>query len=1041
MPSDAPKPRDVPVIGLLGPINVDGHDVPGVRAKRLLVALAAADYPVSSDRLIDEVWGDDPPKAPQAALHTQVSRLRTLVRISGSDGRYRLEDATTDLKLAEHALAQGDSECAASFFRGEPAEGVRAEAERLRLRIDDRRMHDSLASGDWATAGRFASARAEADPIDEAAHIVWMRALAGSGRTSEALAVFATLRRSLAEELGADPGAEATALHTELLTGATNPGRRSPKLRNEALIGRHGDLAALTRLISEHRVVTVQGPGGVGKTSIVSAVGDVFTDRGTSVYFVPLAAVRDATDLVGVVAATLGVGESDVRTSAVPRLVGDLSQRLGDALRGSDTLLILDNCEQVIDAAAALTGELIATLPDLRVLVTSRSPLLITAEQIYQLPVLQTSGAESAGVELFTLRARSVRPDVVLEPNAVATLCAQLDGLPLAIELAAARIRVMSVDDVVAGLAQRFALLRSADRTAPDRHRTLEAVIEWSWDLLDDDARVALCRTCLFPNGFGTAAAGYATGMSGVALADALTALVDQSLLQVYEVDGHTRYRMLEMVREFGEERLADAGETAATVASMSTWARVTCGGLRARYSHVPDRVLIAETAAETENFVWVLRRAIDAAPESRMAVETIVDVFPVIAVFWASRGLHAEAASWSARVVDALPIPSQVDERLRQSWSLTAIISAVHLLPIAAYRNLARAMLILRRLHRPEQMYTDPIEFVSAVLLARRKAAGYRIVLRGLQPGRPELVRWAALSIRFNMRENIGDLDGALRDSLEVSASAGAAQSFTSAMTDMTTASLLGQQGHWAQALDLYRQTAATFDDLGADDDAQQVSVYIIATLLALGDIDGARRQLDDLTGGWRPGDPTPQGSAEAVAGMMMVFAEYQRVSGTASDEAVAALSCRAVELLIGEQATERRDPGVLGIVTAAVAGLICVGAYDRAETYVTEVARTLAPVGVGWIDVPQTAGVVFACGALACIASPGDEIGARCMALALRLGARHDYPAVHELLVDAPRLSGCSADQWAHISSSAHRLARRRALDEALGYLALRM
>lgn len=1036
MPSDTSNPRAVPVIGVLGPITVDGHEVAGARAQRLLVALAAAGRPVSSERLIDEVWGDDPPKAAQAALHTQISRLRGLVGISGSDGRYRIDGATTDLALAEQALTQGDPETAAGYFRGDPADGVRADAERLRRRIDDRRMHDALTAGDYATAERLAAVRAEVDPIDEAAHVAWMRALAGSHRTSEALAVFARLRRSLAEELGADPGSEAAALNADLLAGAARPAHRAHRLRSDLLIGRDDDLTALTGLLAEHRVVTVQGPGGVGKTSIASTVGDAFADGGTSVYFVPLAAVRDAADLVGVVAATLGVGESDVRTSAVPRLAGDLSQRLGDALRGNDTLLILDNCEQVIDAAAALVGELIATLPSLRVLVTSRSPLLIVAEQVYQLPVLPTEGAMSAGVELFTLRARSVRPDAALDPDAVATLCAQLDGLPLAIELAAARIRVMGVDEIVAGLAQRFALLRSADRNASDRHRTLEAVIDWSWDLLDGDARAALRRTCLFPNGFSTVAAQHTTGMSGVALADVLTALVDQSLLQVYEADGHTRYRMLEMVREFGEERLESAGETAGVAAAMATWARLVCGDLRNRYRHEPDRVLIAETVTEIENFVWVLRRAVDDAD-----VETAVTVFPVVVAFWASRGLHAEAGAWAVRVIEMLPIPAGDVGRLHEAWEMTAVASVAHLMAVGARRPLARALLILRRLHRPESAYTDPVEFVVAVLLAHRMPAAYRIMLRGLEPGRPDLVRWVALSLRFNVRENIGDLEGALRDSLEVAETAGASDSFAAAMTDMTTASLLGQQGKWAGALQLYQRTAVHFAELGADDDAQQVGVYIVATLLALGDVDGAREHLDDLTGGWKPGDPTPQGSAESVAGTMAVLAEYQRITATASDEAVAALLCRAADLLVGEEATERLDPGVLGTVTAAIAGLIRVGAYDRARKYVAGLAKAVVAADTGWVDVPQTAGVIFTFGALECIASPGDETGARLMALAIRLGARHDYPALHELLVDARRLSGCEADAWEQISSSAHRSARRRALDEAIGYLALRM
>lgn len=1030
------------MIGLLGPVTVDGRAVPGVRAQRLLTALALARRPVSSDHLIEQVWGGDTPKSPQAALHTQLSRLRSLVDVVGSDGRYRLGVVVTDLVLAEQALADGDPAAAAAYFRGDPPDEVRADADRLRARIDERRMHDALAAGDHRVAEEIASARAAADPLDETAHVALMRAMAGAGRTAEALAVFARLRRTLAVELGADPGEEAAELNTRLLSGGADTRRSRRRPKTETLIGRDLDVAALTDLLDAHSVVTVQGPGGVGKTSIAQVVGDRLAAGGTSVHVVLLAAVRAEADLIGAVAAALGVGESDVRTSSLPRpFAPDLSERLGDALRGGDTLLILDNCEQVIDACAQLVDSLVGALPDLRVLVTSRSPLLIAAEQVYQLPVLPTTGDDSPGAELFTRRARSVRPDAVLDPAAVADLCGQLDGLPLAIELAAARIRVMSVDEIAAGLTERFALLRSADRTAPDRHRTLEAVIDWSWDLLDDDARVALRRTCLFPNGFTVAAAAAATGMRGAALMDALQALGDQSLLRAYDLDGRTRYRMLEMVREFGEAELVAAGERAEVVAAMSEWARDLCDDVRGRYRQVPDRELVAEVVGDVENLVWVLRQAVDDAPRGD-AVETVVTVFPVIAVFWASRGLHAEAAAWAVRVIDALPIPRRDDERLREPWQLTAVVAAAHVLPVGNLRSMARASWMLRRLTRPDRTYLDPVDFLVALLSTRRMPAAYRIVLRGLQPGRPDLVRWAALSIRFNIRENIGDLDGALRDSIEVARLAGRPDSFTAAMTDMTTASLLGQRGQWEQALVLYERTVERFDELGAVDDAQQVGAYIVASLLALGRLDEARERLDDLTDGWKPGDPTPQGGPESLAGMMTVLGEYQRLSGTASNDDIATLLGQSADLLVGAESTERRDPGVIGVVSAAVAGMIRVGALDRAHVYLAELVTPIVEhrSDVGWIDVPQTAGVVFESGVLTCLESPGDEAGARRMALALRLGARHDYPALHELLVDAPLLSGMDADAWTALRAEVDAMPRRRALDEATELLAER-
>ncbi|WP_341267219.1 BTAD domain-containing putative transcriptional regulator [Gordonia malaquae] len=1050
MSSDGRNPLVPPMIGVLGPVTVDGRALPGVRARRLLVALVlAGGRPVSTAALIDDVWGGDRPRSAQSALHTQISRLRPLLGgadLAGSDGFYRLTGAVTDIESVERLLTQADPQAAERMWRGipgadlgaddGPGERLRAEADRLRIRVDDARAHSAFTSGDYATASDIARSRIADDFLDESAHVLLMRALAAQGRTNEAFAVFAALRRTLAEELGADPGVEATALNAELAAGRpqTKSARRPPRLRAEPLIGRAGDLASLHDLIARHRVVTVLGPGGVGKTSIASSLGDDLSDSGATVFYVPLAAVRDDDDLVGVVASALGVGESDVRNSSVPRLhLRDLTDSLGDALRAVDAVLILDNCEQVIDACAGLVRGLIAALPALRVVVTSRSPLLIGAEQVYRLPVLDTAGAASAGVELFTARALSVRPDADFDPVAVATLCAHLDGVPLAIELAAARTRVMSVGEISDGLAERFQLLRSADRTAPHRHRTLEAVIDWSWDLLDDDARVALRRTCLFPDGFSRAAAAAVVGASGAALADALTALVDQSLLQVDEADGRTRYRMLEMVREFGERRAADAGEVAETTARMGRWARETCRDIRSRYDESPDTVLAAEVDVESENLVWVLRRAVAAA--SPHAIDTVVTVFPVIAAFWASRGLHQEVGSWGVRVVDVLATPpADPDDETRTNWELTLLISAVHLLPLRDLRRVATASYLLRRLHRPERTFEDAVEFLVAVALARRPTRAYRTVLRGLESHRPSGVRWAALTIRFNVRENAGDLDGALADSVEVAALAQHPDSFAAAMTDMTTASVIGQQGRWAQALALYERAVARLNKLGAVDDARQVDGYIIAMLLSLGELDRARVAIDELSGGWKPTDPTPQGNPETVALMMIVMAEYQRLASSEPVDAVVGLLRRAADLLLGQSDDTSRDPGLMGCVTATVAARIRLDSTDGVDECLLALADAVLSMRdhAGWVDVPHSAGVAYVSGVRRCLRTPGDLVGARWMALGLRLRPRHDYPAIHELIGDAQSLSGCRPHEWEAVVADTASLSRKKALDE---------
>lgn len=676
MPDD-PTTAQQTVIGLLGPVTVAGVEVPGVRARRLLVSLALAGGRArTADRLIGDVWGDTPPKSPHSALHTQISRLRPILgdgTVDGVGNGYRLQGLRTDLDLAHDALADGDTAAiddAAALWRGTPgddlgaddelAQELRRRASALAAQLDDARGQRALAAGDYATARLLAEKRCAQDTLDESAHMLLMRALDGQGRRGEALAVFSRLRRELATELGVDPGPAATALNAELLRPSGSPQPATPPhrrgratgLRAEStpLVGRDDDLRAIVAEVEAHRVVTVLGPGGVGKTRIANAVGNEFAAQGKSVFFVPLASVRVDDDVVAALATALGVGEVDISASGRPRLaVGELADRLADAVRGRPTLLILDNCEQVVDGAARIVADLVAAEPDLSVLTTSRSPLLIAAEQVYPLPVLRVDGADASAVELFMMRARSVRPTAELPADKVAVLCAHLDGLPLAIELAAARIRTMAVDEITARLVARFDLLRSADRTAPDRHRTLHAVIEWSWDLLDDSARTALRRMCRFPAGFSLAAAAQVLGSEGAELDDALDALVNQSMLQVTESAGRVRYRMLEMVREFGEEKLSGSadGEPDDVDAAMARWARAYARDARERYDRSADRSLIVSMQDETENLVWVLRCACetDGAPDSL----TIVTVFPAVAAFWAMRGLHAEVRSWGA--------------------------------------------------------------------------------------------------------------------------------------------------------------------------------------------------------------------------------------------------------------------------------------------------------------------------------------------------------------------------------------------------------
>lgn len=1048
------------VVGLLGPVSVGGVEVPGVRAKRLLTSLALAGGRArSADRLIDDVWGDAPPKSPHSALHTQISRLRQLLgdgTVVGVGSGYRLSGVATDLDLVETSLAGGDPDAvaaAADLWRGQPGEDLGTDddlARQLRrradvawARVEEFRGAAALAAGDYATARLIAEQRCGADTLNEAAHVLLMRALAGEGRRGDALAVFSRLRRALATELGVDPGSEATALNAQLLNDESPQplppvGPRFGKtvgLRAEStpLVGRDDDLRAIVELLQTHRVVTILGPGGVGKTRMANAVGNELAAQGKTVFFVPLASVRDNDDVVAALAGALGVGETDLSGGARPRIaVGELVDRLVDAVRGQPAVLILDNCEQVIDACAGVIDGLIAGEPRLSVVTTSRSPLLIAPEQVYPLPVLGVDGVDSSAVELFVMRARSVRPTADLPVDKIADLCAHLDGLPLAIELAAARIRAMTVDEITDRLTARFELLRSVDRTLPDRHRTLQAVIEWSWELLDDDARTALARLCRFPAGFRASAAGAVIGRSGPALDDVLDALVNQSLLDVSEVAGHSRYRMLEMVREFGEGKLAQSGDGAAVDAAMSRWATEFAAAARRQYERSPDRGLVLSLSAEVENLVWVLRRCMD----TRSDAATVVSVFPAVAVIWAMKGLHAEVRSWGIRILDALPSPpANPDDELREQWQFTLLAACAHLLMMPQLRQLATARSHLRRLHRPALRTELPMEFLSAIVLSRNAFAALRVVVLGTRSTNPD-VRRGALSIRMNLRENHGDLDGALRDHAGLAALADDGDPWMAAMSDVSTASIYGQRGDWSTALPMYRSGVSNLALIGADEDEMQTRAYLVITLIVLGEIVEAQAELAVLAQGWHPNDPDPQGNPEVVAAMMICFAELARVRG----EPAADLYQRAGDLLVAEHPMVARDPGAAMVLGAIVIGMVLCDARDAArgfvEPLVSGVERSFQ--SGGWHDLPQAGVTALAIGSMLADAEETAVAGATLLLLAQRLKARQDYPAFVDAYARRRTFAAVDDATWAEIGARIAAMSRRQAVVELRDVLA---
>ncbi|RAO07618.1 BTAD domain-containing putative transcriptional regulator [Micromonospora noduli] len=674
---------------ILGPTQVvlaDGREVPvgGPRLRALLALLLLdAGRVVSAERLIDGLYGEHPPRGAANALQSQVSRLRQALP-AGHDpvefhpAGYRLAvdpddvDAYRFERLAEagrRALVDGDWHRAAAVLRealelwrgpaladaigaaGAPAQAARL--EELRLAAIEDRVEADLALGVHGTLIAELRELVVAHPLRERARGQLMRALAALGRPAEALAEFEDARHTLAEQLGVDPSAELAAVHLAVLRGEER-GSAEPVLPSQltTFVGREEELKRVGDLLGDRRLVTLTGPGGAGKTRLaIEAAGRVDGE----VRFVELAGLADGSDVPQAVLSALGLRDAGLRAPAESGW--QTTDRLVEALAERQLLLVLDNCEHVLVDAARLAARLLSACPALRVLATSREPLGLAGEALCPLsgltvPPLGASvldADEYAAVGLFAQRAADVAPDFTVTPanvEMVLRICRSLDGLPLAIELAAARLRALSVAEVAARLDDRFRLLSTGNRAVSPRHRTLRAVVEWSWDLLDNAEREVARRLTVFAGGATLEAAERICGLPTAEFVDALTGLVDKSFV---EMTGG-RYRMLETVRAFCAERLAEAGEAdqlrRAHTAYFLEFAWTASDHLRcAEQLHWLRRL-----DAERDNLHAALRRATAAGDASEAA-----GMVAALSFYWWLRGMRGEGARLAADVLELL--------------------------------------------------------------------------------------------------------------------------------------------------------------------------------------------------------------------------------------------------------------------------------------------------------------------------------------------------------------------------------------------------
>jgi predicted ATPase/DNA-binding SARP family transcriptional activator len=739
---------DLVHVGILGPLVVADEaqsiEVGGARLRALLIRLAVqAGGWVSVSTLVDDLWGQEPPADEINALQSLVSRLRRSTArpalIESGPAGYRLVVAPENVdavrfeqlvNLGRRRLNDGDPQEATAvltealrLWRGTPltevadvpyAMALTERLDKLRLTAIDTRVEAALLLGRHAELIPELEEVTAQHPLRERSHELLIRALAGNGRQAEALAVYEQLRRALADELGLDPPVQLQQLQTAVLRDdsqlliaterpagtAIAPLPRRTNLRSPltSFVGRELELLQLGEAIKRSRLVTLVGTGGAGKTRLASEAARELTDQGLDgVWMVQLAPVTDPDDVASTALGSIGTLDQAMLERSTPSN-RDALTRLVETVAEHDVILILDNCEHLLDAAAKLAEYLLGMCPRLTVLATSREPLGIVGESLWPVQPLPTPKAEepagadldTPSVKLFVDRAALVRPGFALtEANAatVGEICRRLDGLPLAIELAAARLRSLPVEAIAARLGNRFRLLTGGNRTAMPRHQTLRAVVAWSWDLLTESERRLAEQLSVFPGGASPkAAAAICSVAAGDAeadrdeaeelVADLLLSLADKSLLVPVDPSGpdqagETRYRMLETIREFATERLADRGE-----------------GTRLRAAHTRHFLELAETAepklrgadqliwldqltVERDNLLAALRYAADTSD-----ADTAIRLGAALSWYWTLRGRHDEAAVWLQL---ALAVPG---ERSQEAY---LIARAVYMISAAA--------------------------------------------------------------------------------------------------------------------------------------------------------------------------------------------------------------------------------------------------------------------------------------------------------------------------------------------------------------------
>ncbi|SEQ91895.1 Predicted ATPase [Streptomyces sp. yr375] len=882
---------------------------------------------------------------------------------------HRFERLTAD---GTRALADGDPTKAAvllddalALWQGpaladlpdRAAEAARWEARRLDA---VRARHTAaIALGHAERTLPELTALCDAHPLDESLQALRLRALRAAGRTAQALAAYDTTRRLLASHLGTDPGPELRTLHAELLNpnghgapgdrtapgdrvaarGASrsgDPGRpadpgESPhptppagnlRARLTSFVGREGDIVAIRGDLASARLVTLLGPGGAGKTRLSQEAAEAVRDAARpgardGVWLAELAPVADPDAVPQAVLTAVGARETVLFGAGAEELRAasdrhdDPVERLVEHCARRRMLIVLDNCEHVVEAAARLVEELLARCPGVTVLATSREPLGVPGEVLRPLAPLP----QPAALRLLADRGAAARPGFRTDADAetaaaCAEICRRLDGLPLAIELAAARLRMLTPRQIADRLDDRFRLLTSGSRTVLPRQQTLRAVVDWSWDLLDEDERDVLARLSVFARGCDLAAVEAVCGPGARGPLDSLTplaSLVDKSLVVAAPgPGGDMRYRLLETVAEYAAERLDESGRRAAAERAHLTYYRELARTTEPLLRGPGQRAAVDRFQTEYENLRTALRRAVAARDEQEALCLTLSLVW-----YWQMRDLRIEARTWCAEVIALGPDPfAEPLHRAAPVWksaidapppltgeALREARRGVHLAQLAcmdteleawqtpAAQAKLRLIAAAYEPGLPQTCRTPGLLWFYAVLLSGDVERVRTIVDANIDTcRRTPGYEWelaSCLQLRANILANRADwAENAFRDAAE------ALEIFRRLGDDWGVAEALSARGEAHERLGAYHQAAADFMDamecaerLGARAQSAVLSARLGNVLLESGEEERGERVLREVVDG-----PEHVGS-EAVPAARLFLAGWLSFTGRTAE------------------------------------------------------------------------------------------------------------------------------------------------------------